>query len=137
MPLKNSATREEYGQNIINKKKTLWDLTPSVTKAITFRVKKKSSLNQQKTATAAFYYQKCRNAVAVLDFNKSSDGAHLVPPLHGPLPPLEQEALLSVRLTHTGRNPPEPLHNLPAVLQGDTGATPYQLDGRVPQNSTM
>ena len=51
-----------------------------------------------------------------------------MPPLHGPLPPLEQEALLSVRLLHAGRNPPEPLYNLPAVLEGDTGAIVYKLD---------
>lgn len=51
-----------------------------------------------------------------------------MPPLHGPLPPLEQEALLSVRLLHAGRNPPESLHNLPAVLEGDTGAIFYESD---------
>lgn len=50
-----------------------------------------------------------------------------MPPLHGPLPPLEQEALLSVGFLHAGRNPPEPLHNLPAVLKGDTGAIVYEL----------
>lgn len=53
---------------------------------------------------------------------KGLRGAHLMPPLHGPLPPLKQEALLSVRLLHAGRNPPEPLYNLPAVLEGHTGA---------------
>lgn len=45
-----------------------------------------------------------------------------MPAFHGPLPPLEQEALLSVRLLHDGRKAPEPLNNLPAVLEGDTGA---------------
>lgn len=54
-----------------------------------------------------------------------------MPSLHGPLPPLEQEALLSVRLLHVGRNPPEPLHNLPTVLEGDTGATLCELDTQV------
>lgn len=49
-----------------------------------------------------------------------------MPPLHGPLPPLKQEALLSVRLLHAGGNPPEPLHNLPAVLKGDRGAILYE-----------
>jgi len=62
--------------------------------------------------------------------------AHLMPPLHGPLPPLEQEALLSVRLLHAGRSPPEPLHYLPAVLEGDTAAGPYELDGRLSPYST-
>lgn len=45
-----------------------------------------------------------------------------MPAFHGPLPPLEQEALLSARLLHDGRKAPEPLNNLPAVLEGDTGA---------------
>lgn len=45
-----------------------------------------------------------------------------MPAFHGPLPPLEQEALLSIRLLHGGRKAPEPLNNLPAVLEGDTGA---------------
>lgn len=45
-----------------------------------------------------------------------------MPAFHGPLPPLEQEALLSVRLLHAGGKAPEPLNNLPAVLEGDTGA---------------
>lgn len=44
-----------------------------------------------------------------------------MPSLHGPLPPLEQEALLPAGLLHAGRNPPEALHDLPAVLGGETG----------------
>lgn len=51
-----------------------------------------------------------------------------MPSLHGPLPPLEEQALLSVRLLHAGRNPPEPLHDLPAVLKGDEGAILDELD---------
>lgn len=42
-----------------------------------------------------------------------------MPSLHGPLPPLEQETLLSLRLLHAGRSPSEPLDNLPAVLERD------------------
>lgn len=45
-----------------------------------------------------------------------------MPAFHGPLPPLEQEALLSVRLLHVGRNPLEPFNDLPAVLEGDPRA---------------
>lgn len=45
-----------------------------------------------------------------------------MPAFHGPLPPLEQKALLSVRLLHGCRKAPEPLNNLPAVLEGDTRA---------------
>lgn len=54
-----------------------------------------------------------------------------MPSLHGPLPPLEQETLLPVRLLHAGRKPPEPLHNFPAVLGEDTGAILYELDRQV------
>lgn len=51
-----------------------------------------------------------------------------MPALHGPLPSLEQEAPLPLRLLHAGRNPPEPFHNFPVILQGDTGATKHVTD---------
>lgn len=53
---------------------------------------------------------------------------HLMPALHGPLPPLEQKALLSVRLLHVCRNPSESLHNLPAILMRDTETIHHKLE---------
>lgn len=50
-----------------------------------------------------------------------------MPALHGPLPSLEQEASLLLRLLHAGRNPPEPFHNLPVILQDDR-ATKHETD---------
>lgn len=53
-----------------------------------------------------------------------------MPSLHWPLPPLEQEAFLSVGLLHAGRHPPETLHNLPAILKGDAGKTQNKMDNQ-------
>lgn len=50
-----------------------------------------------------------------------------MPALHGPLPSLEQEASLLLRLLHAGRNPPEPFYNLPVILQDDR-ATKHETD---------
>lgn len=43
--------------------------------------------------------------------------AHLVPALHGPLPPLQQDALLPAGLLHAGSSSSQSLHDFPAILQ--------------------
>lgn len=70
------------------------------------------------SAAAVLYNKPCE----ALKGQASRRGADLVPSLHGPLPPLEQEALLPVGLLHAGRGPAEALHDLPAVLEGDAAS---------------